>query len=329
MNIVYSSSDSYAPIAGVSIYSLLCNHEDCDKLHLYIIDNQISLHNKHRLETLCAQFDRPVDFIPIADIERLVGKSIDIGRWNISTFGRLFLASLLPEDVEKVIHIDCDTIVTDSLLPLWNMDMGTQVVAGVLECIGDNYKKELGLSPQDIYINAGNIMLNLAQIRKMNLEQRFIRFIRTHRQLSFVDQAVLNACVPNEQKMVVPLRYNCYSIVYYLKYKNLKRAKKVTSYYSEQQVADAIRDPAIVHFTTCFMDGSRPWIENNRHPLLSDYQAYKQASPWRDEPLWKDPRGVLKRIMYGLFRILPQGFVCAVIGFIHATIIPLKHRIQK
>ena len=166
MNIVYSSSDSYAPIAGVSLYSLLKNNKQCKELSVFIIDNNISEKNKEKFTTLCAEFNRPLYFVPIADIEKLTGTSIDIGRWNISTFGRLFEASLLPEWVEKVIHVDCDTMIMSSLEPLWNTDMTGKTVAGALECIGDNYKTEIGLKPEDTYINAGNIMLNLKKIRE-------------------------------------------------------------------------------------------------------------------------------------------------------------------
>ena len=43
MNIVYSSSDSYAPIMGVSLYSLLKNNTDSHELNIFIIDNNIKL----------------------------------------------------------------------------------------------------------------------------------------------------------------------------------------------------------------------------------------------------------------------------------------------
>lgn len=49
MNIVYSSSDSYAPIAGVSLYSLLKNNKQCKELSVFIIDNNISEKNKEKI----------------------------------------------------------------------------------------------------------------------------------------------------------------------------------------------------------------------------------------------------------------------------------------
>lgn len=142
--------------------------------------------------------------MPIADIEKLTGTSIDIGRWNISTFGRLFEASLLPEWVEKVIHVDCDTMIMSSLEPLWNTDMTGKTVAGALECIGDNYKTEIGLKPEDTYINAGNIMLNLKKsertAQKKNLRNTFphiLNFLLLTRQCSTLAfRAVKNSLYP-------------------------------------------------------------------------------------------------------------------------------------
>ena len=329
MNVVYSSSDSYASVAGVSMYSLLCNNKSSKELNIYIVDNNISEKNKEKFRKMCSDFGRSLTFIPIADIEKLAGTKIDIGRWNISTFGRLFEASLLPDSVEKVIHIDCDTMVMSSLEDLWNRDMEGKIVAGSLECIGDSYKTEIGLSKDDTYINAGNIMLNLKKIREDNTEELFRSYIKNHSHLSFVDQAVLNACVKSDEKLVVPLDYNAYSIIYYIKYKNLKKVKRVTTFYSEEEVEKAVKKPAIVHFTTCFMDGSRPWIENNVHPLLSTYLDYKSKSPWTDTPIWKDPRNPLKRFAYKMFRTLPQGFVAWSIGMIHGVLIPFKNKFKN
>ena len=121
---------------------------------------------------------------------------------------------MLPEWVDKVIHIDCDTMIMSSLEPLWNIDMKDKIVAGAYECIGDSYKTEVGMKPDDIYISAGNIMLNLAEIRRRKLEENFKKFIQNHRHLSFVDQPVLNACTTNEDKLLIPLNYNAYSIVF-------------------------------------------------------------------------------------------------------------------
>lgn len=329
MNVVYSSSDSYAPIAGVSMYSLLVNNADVDDLTIYMIDNHISETNKQKFEQMCKAYRRNLIFVPMNKLNDLVDSSVDIGRWNISTFARLFEASLLPDSVKKVIHIDCDTMIVDSLQPLWDVDIEGKIVAAAYDRIGERFKAELGLTPDDIYINAGNIVLNLEEIRKQGMEIVFKEYIKNHSQLSFVDQAVINACVPNDKKLLLPLRYNTYSLVYYVKYENLKRIKKCKLYYSKEEVQAALDNPCIVHFTTCFMDGTRPWMENNRHPLIAQYLGYKAQSPWADVALWKDTRGTAKLLMYKMIRILPQAFVTSVVGVVHNYVLPLKNRFSR
>lgn len=42
MDIVYSSSDSYCEIAGISMLSLLEHNKKVEELNLYLIDNNIS-----------------------------------------------------------------------------------------------------------------------------------------------------------------------------------------------------------------------------------------------------------------------------------------------
>ena len=97
MDIVYSSSDSYCEIAGISILSLLEHNRNVKELNLYLIDNQISAENKQKLEGMIASFGRTLTYLAHPDIEKRSATEINVGRWNISTFYRLFLPSMLPE----------------------------------------------------------------------------------------------------------------------------------------------------------------------------------------------------------------------------------------
>ena len=49
MNIVYSSSDSYAEFCGISLLSLLETNKAVKNIDVFIIDNGISTKNKNRL----------------------------------------------------------------------------------------------------------------------------------------------------------------------------------------------------------------------------------------------------------------------------------------
>lgn len=101
MDIVYSSSDSYCEIAGISMLSLLEHNRNVKELNIYLIDNNISEDNKQKLEGMIAAFGRTLTYLNHPDIEKRSATEINVGRWNISTFYRLFLPSMLPETVKK------------------------------------------------------------------------------------------------------------------------------------------------------------------------------------------------------------------------------------
>lgn len=46
MNVVYSSSDSYSMVAGISMYSLLESNQSVDELNIFLIENGMSQETK-------------------------------------------------------------------------------------------------------------------------------------------------------------------------------------------------------------------------------------------------------------------------------------------
>ena len=88
MNVVYSASDQYSELAGISLTSLLINNQDIDEIHVFILDNGISPDNKMKLQNVVKQYNRDISFFSLPN--NLFDKNINVQKWNISTFGRLF-----------------------------------------------------------------------------------------------------------------------------------------------------------------------------------------------------------------------------------------------
>ncbi|MGN0457136.1 MAG: glycosyltransferase family 8 protein [Acutalibacteraceae bacterium] len=324
MNVVYSASDLYSSLAGISLTSLLMNNTDVDKINVIIMDNEISDENKAKLKATADRYNRDIRFVPLS--ASLENTDINLQKWNISTFGRLFEASSLP-DVDKVIHIDCDTVVDGSLKDLWELDMSHAIVAGAPDCLSDDYKFNIGLMPDDTYINAGIIVMNLQRIRELGIENLFLKYIsEKSKLLTYVDQEVLNSCVPEEEKIEIPLRYNSYSILHYLSYKRLKSLRHVNHMFSEKIYTDAVENATVLHYTGCFLEGTRPWIEGDKHPKRVLFDHYKAASEWADMMPWKDNRSALKKFMSLAVKLIPKFVLAPVVGYIHGVYIPRRNK---
>ena len=71
MDILYSSSDSYAFLAGISILSLLENNQEYPDIQIYIMDNAISEDNKRKLTDVVERYQREITFVPMPDMKDL------------------------------------------------------------------------------------------------------------------------------------------------------------------------------------------------------------------------------------------------------------------
>lgn len=329
VDILYSSSDSYAFLTGISIVSLCENNKDCKTLHIWIMDNQISKINKEKLIWVAKKYQRELTFVPMPDIEKLTGRKINTGRWNISTFGRLFIASVLPNNIGKVLNIDCDTIIVDSLKELYETNLSGKVCAGILECWDKYSKANIGLKKRDKYINGGIVYFNLNEIRKNEYEKKFAKYIAQYGDsLPYLDQEVLNAVVPQDKIHILPIRYNMESIYYYASFAELMKLRRPPIFYDQNELEMAKNNPAIIHFTTCFLDGLRPWIEGNHHPYLEDFFKYKKLSPWINVPLQKAPKSGFARLEKSLIKNMPRKFLCEIAGIMHGVICPHINRVK-
>ena len=331
MDIVYSSSDSYCEIAGISILSLLEHNRDVDELNLYVIDNNISPKNKERLEGMISGFGRTLTYLSHPDIENRSKTEINVGRWNISTFYRLFLPSMLPETVKRVLFIDCDTLVMQDLSPLWEMDMGDKWLYGVDDCRGAAYRTNIGLQPEDNYINNGVLLIDLDAWRRNNVEELFLQFIRDNQgDITFVDQGVQNGVLSklNRSGLLHP-KYNCLTIFFAFDYKNLIKLRRPPVPGKASDYKEAVKDPAIVHFQSCFRLSVRPWVKGSKHPYAKTYLEYKAKSPWKEEPMKPDDRtGPQKLLNFGA-SIMPEGLMVASISVVHTKLYPLARNIRQ
>lgn len=146
----------------------------------------------------------------------------NIGKHRSEAFGgyinhlKVCYASLLP--VNKVIHLDIDTIVCASLEPMWKTDVKGKWFAAVPEC--QTWYRPYG----DNYFNMGVALLNLAQMRKDHTQEMMIDFLRNTNQ-PFADQNAWNKFAWEQDK-----------------------AAKLDLRYNESPVTGTTENPAIVHY---------------------------------------------------------------------------------
>lgn len=310
INILLSSDDNYAPLTGVLIQSLLKNNmNDFDEFSIFILDGGISEKNRNKIKQICNSFKNiNLDFIVYDNIEDIVGINMTTSI-SFTSYARLFAASLLPKDIDKILYLDADAIVNESFKTLYSMDIDDYYVAAV-EDMGPEYINQfLGLSKEVPHYNAGFLFINLKKWREDNLEQKFIDcIIENNGQVYHNDQGIINL-VCKDKILRLPPEYNILSPFFEVGYDKLLKFYGVSNYYTKEITENAIEKPVFIHLTQ-FVYG-RPWFTNaKKHPLRKLFDYYVEQTPFRDEVYIKDNRGFYGKFLSLSYKIFPYSFVC-------------------
>ena len=198
-------------------------------------------------------------------------------RFPSATYHRFLLPSLLPQEIDRVIFLDCDTMVRQDLSPLYHWELQGNCIAAVPWVVLGHYREEYGQHlrsfparfnlPDDgtPYFYASLLIMDLAAMRRAGTTARIIDTVRNtpREKLIWLDQDALNATL-HGQITPLPLKYN------------------VIPLFSEQleeespQAQKAYANPAIVHFAA-----TKPNILTGpRNPLEQDFFRFWQESPW-------------------------------------------------
>lgn len=279
MDIVYIFDDNYAAISGVSILSLLEKNKKEKNICIYIIDGGISDENKSRLNAIATSFDRSLCYLTGENPEYVFGMSLNIRTWGYSNFYRLYLDRILPDNVEKALYIDSDTLIVDELSSLYNMDMSNYTIAATYDC-APTPKYDLGLEITDPYYSDGILLLNVKKIREQKIFERFKKCLTNFNgDISYLEQGVINYTLKDEI-CLLPARYNVMTLSLIFDKVPGIFFSKADPYYTLDEIMSAIAKPAIVHITghpICI----RPWYYDSNHPYFTNWNDELKKTAWK------------------------------------------------
>ena len=330
MVVVYNSDERFAGVFATSVQSLFDSNRAADEITVYLIEDNITEESKEKFQQIAQKYHRQLILIPMPDLEKLAGVKIVIPKYNrMATYGRLFIASCLPQNIDKVIYADCDTIFVDSIDGLWQTDISNYQIGLVNDGQSGGHRRILGIPAEGIYYNSGIMLVNLKRWREEGLERTFVNYIKEQGgYVPIPDQGVLNA-VCDGNILCLPLKYNAFSILYGLGYETAMQVRRPQVFYSKEETEAALANPAIVHFTTNIFMPLRPWVKGCTHPYAAKYLEYRNMTPWKDEPLWEDQTPKLRKLYYRFFQIVPKPVAIWVTRTIYVYLIPLRHRYKK
>ena len=150
VNVLCATDNNYAPYCGIMLTSLFESNRDSKFRVFVFVDGCLSENNSRKYDRLARRYYADINLVPIDN--QLLGEipvnhqiGVDNHVWvTLPTYYRLLAADLLPQDVHKVLYLDCDIVVVGDVKPLWNVDLSGKAMAGVRDCDEENNRMRMG-----------------------------------------------------------------------------------------------------------------------------------------------------------------------------------------
>lgn len=286
MNILYTIDGNFLMQLATAMCAVCENNKEFDSINFYVIGENISTEEKQKIILFVQKYDRQVFFYDLNEAAKEFD-NLDTGGWNQIILARLLVARFLPEEIDKVLYMDADTMVVSSLKDLWDIDLKNSVIAGVVEPTVDKKRKALlSIKDSEYYINSGVLLINLAAWRDMQIEIEIRNYIdKNAKKLFASDQDVINAVLKNKIQYLDP-SYNYCNTFYIYPYKTIYKLVNNPSYYDETTYMKAISHPKIIHF----LGEDRPWRKGSTHKYKDQFDFYRLQTPYAslsDEEGWE------------------------------------------
>ena len=273
MNIVFCTDKRYIIPCGVMMTSLCENNKDENVSFYCIVDENVDQTDKIKLEKIALKYGHHIDFLKFnsPQLDSLPIK--DKVRYTKSVYYRLFFAEIFPKNTTKILFLDGDIIINQSLHDLWNTNLDGYALGAIPDMTDGNmeYYNRLKYSSHDGYFNGGVLLINLDYWRNNNVQNRFLEFCEKYpKRIVWNDQDVMNYILRKE-KLNLHLKYNVQHGFFWKNNMNFEWNKFGNQFY------DAINNPVIIHYN-CI----KPWIKKCDNPYKDLFTKYKNLTEWKD-----------------------------------------------
>ncbi len=307
MNVLYQFNESYAPYGCVSMTSLFLNNEQEDDITVYILaDQDVTDKTKEKIGRNAERYGRKVIFLGNDRLMPLIEQLNLRYRGNNTANYKMFIDEYPGLDVDRLLYLDSDTIVEDSLHMFYYSDMEGKAIRMCLDTLGLRHKMQLGFRREEDYYNTGVILFDLHKWKEHRCEDKILDFIkRSDRAYPAPDQDIMNVALKNDISRA-DLRYNLQPYHMLYTYGALRKFFINEWYYSRKEVESAMASPVILH-TYRFL-GEFPWHLDSLHPAASRFDRYLEKSVYRGMIKGDSPyNGLQFKVERWLYKWLPKG----------------------
>lgn len=256
VNIAFCINDNYVEQLIVVLWSIMKNLTTGRDVNVWIVSSDMSDASKNYLRKLRLGFKNlHLNFLDI-DAKELTQLPRTIDYISAETYYRYLLPNLLP-NIDKILYMDADIIVNGDISSLYDTDISKYYMAGGYDLYIDDikYKSKIGFEQDELYVNAGVLLMNLKQMRTDNIPQKLIDTTKNMAsKVKYQDQDIINIVCRGKI-----LEFD--SIYNYTSHNILKEKSKY-------------KHAVVIHYT----GPNKPWLSDSNNPMRHLWRRYAKKA---------------------------------------------------
>jgi lipopolysaccharide biosynthesis glycosyltransferase len=260
-------ANAAVPEAGLVVYGLGLTQRDRDCL-----------------TESCGEMANKLSVIDLGSAaDRLKKLPVTLTVPSVVAYARMLVPSSLPPAASRLLYLDSDIVVIDSLRPLFETNLAGAVLAAVPDPVPPwmdrSFRSDvLKLPDPEFYFNSGVLLIDADAWRDKAVTEKafdFINDLQPGAKLLYPDQDVLNSILSN---CWLPLDRKW----------NYFRGNE-----TEISLQQFRSEAAIVHFAS----GRKPWVSGSTHPAKKIYLDHRKLTPFAGAPLDSPARHRLNQFL--------------------------------
>ena len=263
MNIFVSLDSNYIHPLCVMLSSLAKTNSD-NSFDLYVAYSSLTEDDFVCMEKALGNLDARIHRVPVD--ENIFAGAPVLDRLSKATYYRLLIGDILPESVDRLLYLDPDIVINKDLTEFYNLDLKGNVIAGgthlygIIE-MGNLSRLLISPTPKHHYINAGVLLIDLAEWRKTVTLSQIMSFIQKNiKFLLLADQDVINVLF-SDKLLVIDER------IYNLDEKTLKHFKNKLAGSKKIDLDWVRKNTVVIHFN----GKHKPWNEPDYKGELGEF----------------------------------------------------------
>ena len=205
----------WAPAFATMRSVCLATHRKAD-LHFHLCHLPLTGEHRADLENIATEFGAHLHWYDISKLEQftdIAARARYNQRLSNIVYARLLFDRFLPEDITRLIYLDCDLYVRADIAELAEMDMAGLPIAGVVDSLYPfvTHRRDLMTNRDlfdtaDPYFNAGMLVIDMDKWRKADIPGKLEKAITDGTMdRIYYDQDFLNLVFRNNWLQLDPL----------------------------------------------------------------------------------------------------------------------------